>query len=347
MTRTWALAALLFAAGCGTGTDGKPVAPPTTPEPVPPPEPPGQPTNVRVVDRGPDFIVWAWDRVESATGYDADVFREEDAGERTRVHTREPSYQWTGLEPGIAVSIFLRAVRETAGGRAESPWVGRVTGYTLPPPPGPLAPCTDQRERALDYSWAHSQLVHDWNPDRPIRFRVDAGPIIQGGLRIGRPDFLEAQVLQPLRDMARRLRERLGYQVMESPDAGPGSEGNTVTVEWRDRIWSPGWDERCPEAGSPWNAQGTPPTVVLNRHIFDPEITCGGFDWGRRVEVIIHELAHTFGMGHSEGVINYVPEDLAMSEPLTLSAGGESDDFLLVEDLDNIGCVFPHPDYPR
>ena len=34
--RCWALAALL-AAGCGTGTDGKPVAPPTSPAPAPPP----------------------------------------------------------------------------------------------------------------------------------------------------------------------------------------------------------------------------------------------------------------------------------------------------------------------
>ena len=38
---TWLLsAALLALAGCGTGTDTKPVAPPTTPEPAPAPEPP-------------------------------------------------------------------------------------------------------------------------------------------------------------------------------------------------------------------------------------------------------------------------------------------------------------------
>ena len=44
MTRgAWALAALLLAAACGTGTDGKPVAPPTTPEP------PAGPPTVRAV----------------------------------------------------------------------------------------------------------------------------------------------------------------------------------------------------------------------------------------------------------------------------------------------------------
>ncbi|MXX85278.1 MAG: hypothetical protein F4Y71_02345 [Acidobacteria bacterium] len=43
MRGTWALSALLLAAACGTGTDGKPVAPPTTPEPAPAPEPPPEP----------------------------------------------------------------------------------------------------------------------------------------------------------------------------------------------------------------------------------------------------------------------------------------------------------------
>ena len=42
-----------------------------------------------------------------------------------------------------------------------------------------------------------------------------------------------------------------------------------------------------------------------------------------------------------------VPEDLAISEPLTLGPESARDYFLLVEDLDNIGCVFPHPDFPR
>ena len=48
MTRAWTFAALLLAAGCGTGTDGKPVTPPSTPappapEPPPPPPPPPEP----------------------------------------------------------------------------------------------------------------------------------------------------------------------------------------------------------------------------------------------------------------------------------------------------------------
>ena len=349
LARTLIALLIVVAANCGTGTDGKSVTPPTTPQvaPEPPPEPPEAPTGLRISDRGADFMEWSWNPSPGATGYEAEVFREVGDTEGTHVETREPSYRWTGLEPGVAVSIFVRAVRETAGGRAASPWIGRVTGYTLIPP-GPLAPCDDQRDRALAYSWSHTELVHEWNPDRPIRFRVDAGPIIEGGLRIGRPNFLEEELLQPLRDMARRLEERLGYPIME-PDASPSDASRTVTVHWRDRVWSPGWGEPdCPRhIGSPWNAQGTPPAVVLNRYIFDPAITCAAYPRDRDSETIIHELAHVFGMGHAEGVINYVPEDLAMSDRLTRIVGGDSDYFLLIEDLDNIGCVFPHPDFPR
>ena len=36
--------------------------------PQPPPEPPGIPI-VRLVETGPDFLVWEWNPVEDATGY--------------------------------------------------------------------------------------------------------------------------------------------------------------------------------------------------------------------------------------------------------------------------------------
>ena len=248
-------------------------------------------------------------------------------------------------EAGVEIEVEIHAIAPEweapdPVGPGEALDAHRVMGTV------PLRACTDQRERALNYSWGHATLVHEWHPDRPIRFRIEAEPMIAGGPRIGRPNFLEEQILQPLRDAARRLKERLGYTVMESPDAGPGRADHTVTVEWRDRVWSPGWGSRCPDhVGSPMNAQLDPPGAILNRYFFDPAITC--YEGIRDAETVIHELAHVFGMGHSEGVIYFVPEDLAMSPALTRLRGGESDKFLLVEDLDNIGCVFPHPDFPR
>ena len=226
-----------------------------------------------------------------------------------------------------------------------------AAGPVAPPaPPPPPAACTDQRDRALAYSYGHSQVVHEWEAARPIRFRVETAPIVEGGLRIGRPNFLEEEVLHPLGDMARRLEERLGYPIMDL-DGPPGGDGYTVTVRWRDHVWSPGWStgtgpDECPShVGSPWNAQSTPPAVFMNRYFFNPEIICYRRD--RDAETIIHELAHVFGMGHATGSAPWRPGDLQMSAALTVMRGWESDSFLTLGDIDNIGCIFPHPDFPR
>ena len=139
----WPLIALLIAAaGCGGGADGTPAAPPTAPAPTPPPapEPPGQPTGIRVVDVGVDFLVWAWDPVEGATSYEAHAFpRGTPSSERPPLQvTVEPTFRADGLEPGAVMGFFVRAIRETAGGRAVGPWSDRGTGETLMPPAPPM-----------------------------------------------------------------------------------------------------------------------------------------------------------------------------------------------------------------
>ena len=249
---------------------------------------------------------------------------------------------------GEEVEVEITRVTPTETGAAVGPGRDLEAHPVLGNPP--LESCTDQRERALNYHWGRRQVVHEWQPDRPIRFRIEAEPIIEGGLRIGRPNFLDEEVVEPLRDMARRLEERLGYPIMD-PDALPAGDDYTVLVAWRDHVWSPGWGAPdCPEhLGSPWNAQGSPPATWMNRHLFDPDITCAGYPRDRDSETIIHELAHVFGMSHSPLV---QPERSQfvfawMSVPLTQISGGDSDFFLLTEDLDNLGCVFPHPNFPR
>ena len=49
-----------------------------------------------------------------------------------------------------------------------------------------------------------------------LGFDIDTEAVSYGGNLIGRPDFLEEEVLQPLRDVARRLQERLGYPIPPS-----------------------------------------------------------------------------------------------------------------------------------
>lgn len=140
-TVSWPVVALLIvAAGCGGGTDSPPVAPPTAPAPAPPSEPPGKPTGIRVVEAGVYFLVWAWDPVEAATSYEAHAFPlGTPPSERPPLMvTVEPTFRADGLEPGTAMGIFVRAVRETAEGRAVGPWSDQGTGKTLTPPSPPM-----------------------------------------------------------------------------------------------------------------------------------------------------------------------------------------------------------------
>ena len=162
MRRTaWALAALLIAAaGCGDGAGGTPAMPPTavptTPEP--PPEPPGKPTGIRVVDAGPDFLVWVWNPVEGATSYEAHAFPYgTPPSERPPLQvTVEPTFRADGLEPGTVMGIFVRAIRETAGERAVGLWSDQGTGRTLTLQP-PNAPANLRvsavGEDFVEWSW--------------------------------------------------------------------------------------------------------------------------------------------------------------------------------------------------
>ena len=136
LARTLIALLIVVAANCGAGTDGKSVAPPTTPQvaPEPTPEAPGQPTGIRVVEVGQTFIVWAWDPVEGATGYQAEIFLAGlPPGQRgDPIITEEPTVRADDLEPRTEMEIYVRAVRETAGGRAVR---GRRTAPSHKPSP--------------------------------------------------------------------------------------------------------------------------------------------------------------------------------------------------------------------
>ena len=126
----------LIASNCGGGDEEStpPPAAPTAPAapaptPPPPPEAPAKVTGIKAAEVGQDFILWTWDRAEGATSYEADV-----APGQPHVYPKEPSYRYEGLDPGTAHKIWVRSVRETAGGRATSEWSDGVEAFTLGPP---------------------------------------------------------------------------------------------------------------------------------------------------------------------------------------------------------------------
>ena len=207
--------------------------------------------------------------------------------------------------------------------------------------------CEATRVLGLGYG---ARLVNDWNPDSPFRFEFDAEGISAGGVRIGRPNFLEEEVLQPLRDVANRIEARLGYRVIE-PDGPPTDV--VIGIRTRDEPGTPGWGTpECPEwAGSPMNAHLGEALITFNRHFFNPEVSCQGYRGDRESETVIHELAHVLGMKHASEAGDRDSEKthgVPMSVPLTFhKRHGDSDAFFTDADIDAIGCIFPHPDHPR
>ena len=89
------------------------------------------------MDVGRDFLVWAWDPVETATGYEAHAFPEgTPPSERPPLQvTVEPTFRADGLQPATVMVLLVRAIRETAGERAVGPWSDPGTAETLPPAP--------------------------------------------------------------------------------------------------------------------------------------------------------------------------------------------------------------------
>ena len=126
----------LIVPSCGGG-DRESISPPAAPTapvavastPPPPPEAPAKVTGIKAAEVGQDFILWTWDPAEGATSYEADV-----APGQPHVYPKEPSYRHKGLDPGSAYRIWVRSVRETAGGRTTSEWSDGVEAFTLGPP---------------------------------------------------------------------------------------------------------------------------------------------------------------------------------------------------------------------
>ena len=314
-----------------------------------------KPTGIRLADRGPDFVEWSWDPVEGATSYEAHLgLKETPVDERILVEIEGPSYRWEELAPLARVLIFVRAVRETAGGRAVGEWSDVGHAITLPAHT-PVAACSNERRQALRYE-AGAFLAEAWDPATPFRVWIDEEAIRRGGERLGRPEFLEEEVLEPLRDVADRIKERLGYLIFDPDDLVPTRPSRREPVikvfTAPDRHQDPPWSAACaPATMSPMNASPSTGSILYNEPFFNPLITCSGYVEDRTDETIIHELAHDLGMRHHPSAGDrdaMFRGGVVMSEPLTFhKAYDDADVFWLPEDIDAVGCVFPHPDYPR
>lgn len=211
-----------------------------------------------------------------------------------------------------------------------------------------------ERQLALDWE-RNALLVPEWDPDRPFRVWVDQEAIRIGARELGRPNYLEEQVLEPLRVVADRIKDRLGYPIFDPYDLLPSEPREETAVkvfrlyDLEPRDHNP-WDPRCiPATHPPMSAAAPIAAVLFNDHLFDPAITCSSFEKIRTGRTIVHELAHVLGMKHAASTGDASSRQrggIHMSESLTGSFFFDPGD-ILPEDIDALGCVYPHPDFPR
>ena len=109
------------------------------PEPQIPPLP--VPTELRVSDRGEDFIEWTWDPVDGVSGYDVQFSLDETFDSADEIIGRtadQTSYRRQPLPAGSAAFLRVRAHAGAGEERLESNWSTHVTGMTAAPAPPTL-----------------------------------------------------------------------------------------------------------------------------------------------------------------------------------------------------------------
>ena len=120
---------------------------------------PPTPSGLRVEKAGRNFIVWRWDPVAVATGYDVQFSRDARfaAPLDPVVAVDGTFHRATGLPEGVKAYLRVRAVVRTAGARVESGWSTPVAGMTVGATNTLSTPAnlrvTDAGANSIEWTW--------------------------------------------------------------------------------------------------------------------------------------------------------------------------------------------------
>ena len=335
-------AAVLLSLGCGGDTSTTSTVPALVPPPpAPPPLPPAAPGGLHVSASGEDFVEWAWNAVEDATGYDVQFSRTEAFTGEDEIIARaaeELSYRREGLAPGTSAHLRVRAASGSGEDRITSDWSSQVTGMTLePPPPDPVRPeptaeCAAVLE-AVEGSPAN--LLNEWwHTPFSVNF-YDNFPVDVVG-----PDYLPGQfsVVQGLAD---QIEAQLGHPIIGSVNLVTPPEGWTpehalteVCQDWREpgEITVFHLPEGPGEYGGPVGA----------------ELYCANVDYWVGDGVFGDPLADSGVIRLLFAVLGFAPVPGFPGVPMSPSLNvpyevGLTEYTATEEDIAALGCLYPKP----
>ena len=127
------LGAGLALTGCGDDDSSTTPAPAPAPAPQPPPapEPPGTPGNLRVASTGVDYIEFAWDAVEGATGYEVQMsMTEGDFSSAMQAAVTGTMHKFENIAAETTAYGRVRATNDDGA----SDWSGAEMGMTMAAP---------------------------------------------------------------------------------------------------------------------------------------------------------------------------------------------------------------------
>ena len=131
---------------------------------APEPELPATPANLRILNAGSDYIIWTWDRVAGASGYEVQFSRQavitDNDPKSVVTGIASTTHRVANLPSSTNGYLRVRAWSGTISAPVNGAWTGSVRGTTDEPPPAvPLSRPGNVRSTGRD----EDSITLEWN----------------------------------------------------------------------------------------------------------------------------------------------------------------------------------------